>query len=534
MEHALVFAAAAVVALALASSPALADVKLPAIFDDNMVLQQGKPLPVWGTATPGEKVTVTFRDQKKTAVADKDGKWSLKLAKSSAGGPFEMTVSGGNTITFKNVLIGEVWLAGGQSNMQMRLHEVEDAQKEIDSADCPQIRLCTVAHVSSLTPNDNVYADWVECNPRNVPNFSAVAYFFARKLHKDLGVPVGIIHDSWSGSICETWVSREALEALPEVAPLLAAWKEAQDGRGEKEKAIEQRHQESFATWQDEHGKAQPGHRPQAPLADEPFDPLTDFQKPSGNYNGMIAPIIPFCIEGVIWYQGEGNSDRATQFQKLFPTLITDWRKRWGQGDFPFLFVQISSFRQAPSEPYDSDWGQLRDAQLKTLYLPRTGMAVSMDCGDPDQAHFKTKRPVGERLALAAEAVAYGKKVVYEGPMYDSLKVEGGKIRLKFRHADGGLVARNSDDLKTFQIAGADRKWVWATARIDKNSVLVWSDKVADPVAVRYGWMDNALAANLFNGAGLPAPSFRTDDWPTSSENALVWEPLQEYLKNRK
>ncbi len=515
----------------LAVPAARAEVTLPAIISDNMVLQADAPCPVWGWAAPGEKVTVAIAGQSKTAAAGSDGRWQIALDPIPAGGPLEMMVTGpDNALAVSNILVGEVWLAGGQSNMQMRMREVTNAKEEVAAAGYPRIRLFTVPHIVSQTPERDVLGEWVECSPESIPGFPAVAYFFGRKIHEDLGTPVGLVNDCWSGSLCEAWISRATLDGLPGLKPLLDAWQVAVTKRTDKEKAAYDELQSELAAWREAWPKAARGHKPPCPDADrQPFDPLSNFQQPSGLYGGMIAPVIPYRLRGVIWYQGEGNSERAYQYRTIFPALIRDWRKNWGQGDFPFLFVQISSYREAPEMPRPSEWGELREAQLMTLAVPNTAMAVSLDVGDAQNAHYKNKQAVGARLALAAEGTVYGKAVVYAGPVYDAMKVEGGKVRLSFRDIDGGLVAKGSDDLKTFQIAGADREWRWADARIDGDGVVVSTSEVPAPAAVRYGWMDNALAANLYNKAGLPASSFRTDDWPESTQDAVIWSGLDDW-----
>jgi sialate O-acetylesterase len=511
------------------AAPALADVSLPSIFGDNMVLQRDLPIPVWGTASPGEKVTVTLGSDSQSATASPDGHWRVNLSPLKAGGPLELTVSAANTLSFKNVLVGEVWLASGQSNMHMRVKQTENADAEIADATLPNIRLCTVEDISAAAPQDHLYAEWVECSPKTATNFSAVAFFFAKKLHADLGVPVGIIHASWSGTCVEAWISHASLAAIPDAKPLLAAWDDFLSVDSTAMAAEKAHFPSQFAAWQKEYAAAEPGVRPGAP---NPPDPL--YQRPSGDFNAMIAPVIPFGIRGVIWYQGEGNSERAVQYRSLFPALIRDWRSLWGEGDFPFLFVQLSSYTAAKPNPSDSEWAETREAQSMTLSLPNTAMAVSLDCGDAKQVHYLRKKPVGERLALAAEGTVYGKDVIYQGPTYDSMDAKDGKIAVRFKHTDGGLVAQSTDTLGGFQIAGADRKWFWADARIDGDTVVVSSPEVPSPVAVRYAWMTNALSANLANKAGLPASTFRTDDWPLMTDGVMVPSYMEDLLNSRK
>ncbi|MGB9624270.1 MAG: sialate O-acetylesterase [Phycisphaerae bacterium] len=473
--------------------PAAAAVKLPAVIGDNMVLQRDMKVPIWGTADPGEKVTVTIGDQKAATTAGADGRWMVRLDPLKAGGPFEMTVAGNNKITLKDILVGEVWVCSGQSNMAMTVKAAANAHEEISAAKYPDIRLFTVARKVAATPQSDTQGSWVRCSPETVGDFSAAAYYFGRHLYRELDVPIGLIHSSWGGTPAEAWTSRSTLEADPALKAIVDRWDE-QIANARRA------------------GNAAENKRPAARGAKPPADLAASPGRPSSLYNGMIQPLIPYAIRGAIWYQGEANAGRAYQYRKLFPAMIQDWRKAWGQGDFPFLFVQLANFQPTKPEPSDSTWAELREAQTMTLSLPKTGMAVIIDIGEAKDIHPKNKQDVGKRLALAALAIAYGKDVAYSGPMYDSMKIEGDRIRLTFKHVDGGLVAKDGK-LKGFAIAGADRKFVWAEAQIDGDTVVVHSDKVARPVAVRYAWADNP-ECNLYNKAGLPASPFRTDDWP--------------------
>jgi sialate O-acetylesterase len=466
---------------------ATAAVKVHALFSDGAVLQQGMPVPVWGTADEGEKVTVRFQNQEVSATAKKNGRWKVTLEKLTAGGPFEMTIAGTNTIEVKNVLVGEVWIASGQSNMQWPVRLSAHAKETIAEAKNPMIRLFTVAMHPAAKPLHNLHATstvptvWKECDSSTIPNFSAVAYFFGRDLQKDLNVPVGLIHTSWGGTVAEAWASRPTLEANPELKGLV----------------------DSHAKYLEEFAK----------------DTTHDAKK-FGNpniasvlYNGMIAPLIPYAIRGAIWYQGESNAGRAYQYRTLFPTMIEDWRKNWKQGDFPFLFVQLAPFQKIVKEPEESAWAELREAQLLTTKtLANTAMAVITDVGDPKDIHPQKKAPVGARLALAAEALAYGKKIEYSGPVYESMKVEGNKAILSFSHLGGGLEAKDGP-LEGFTIAGEDHKFHNAEAVIQGHHVVVSSSQVDKPAAVRYGWC-NCPVVNLWNKAGLPASPFRTDHFP--------------------
>ncbi|MFQ6098543.1 MAG: sialate O-acetylesterase, partial [Armatimonadota bacterium] len=504
------FARAVVVALlcSLIGAPTVADVKVPAIIGDNMVLQRGVKVPIWGTADGGESVTVRLGERRKATVADENGRWLVKFGPLSAGGPYELRIAGANTVTLKNVLVGEVWVCSGQSNMQWPLQASRNAKEEIAAANYPNIRLFTVGRVPAEEQQRDVQGEWVQCSPSTVPGFSAVAYFFGRDLHEALGVPIGLIHTSWGGTPAEAWTSRPALEAEPKLQPLLERWEKALTDLPK----FQAEYDAKVAKWQEALQKAKAEGRP-APRRPRPPWPLWKQWRPASLYNGMIAPLIPYAIRGAIWYQGESNAGRAYEYRALFKAMIRDWRRNWKQGPFPFLFVQLANFMARKPEPGESAWAELREAQLRALSLPNTGMAVIIDIGEARDIHPKNKQDVGARLALAARKIAYGEDIVHSGPIYDSMKVEGGKIRLRFKHVDGGLTAKGSKVLKGFAIAGADRKFVWANAAIRGDTVIVWSHKVPHPVAVRYAWADNP-ECNLYNAAGLPASPFRTDDWP--------------------
>jgi sialate O-acetylesterase len=439
-----------------------AAVKLPAVIGDNMVLQRGRPVPIWGWADKGEEVTVAVAGQTRTAKADADGRWKVVLDKLDLGDPLEMTVKGssGTAIVLKNILVGEVWVCSGQSNMEFGLAGCNNAQQEIAAAQYPKLRLFTVLKNNTPQPQVDCKGNWAECSPAVVPGFSAVAYFFGRDVFLKLGVPVGLIHTSWGGTAAQLWTSRKVLESDPVLKGLV------------------------------------PGG--------------------SGLYNGMIAPLIPYAIRGAIWYQGESNIGGAVQYRTLFPAMIANWRADWGQGEFPLGFVQIAPFFYGGQDP--ALCAELREAQLLTLKAsPNTGMAVIMDIGELKDIHPKNKQDVGKRLALWALAKVYDQKLVYSGPIYESMTIEGRKIRLQFRHVVGGLVSSDGKPLVQFTIAGADQKFVPATAEIDGKTILVHSDQVAEPVAVRYAWRHDAQP-NLANKAGLPASPFRTDAWKGLTE----------------
>jgi len=503
--------------MAAFASAVQADVKLPAIIGSNMVLQADMKDPIWGWADAGEKVTVSLGDQKAEATAGAAGKWQVCLAAMKAGtGPLVMTVTGKNALKLENILVGEVWICSGQSNMEMSVKSSMDSEKEIAEAKYPKIRIFMVAKATSATPLTDCKGQWVECSPETVPNFSAVGYFFGRMLHKDLGVPVGLIGSNWGGTPAESWTSRETLEADPDLKAIIARFQSQIDNYTKAKEDWEKVKDKRLADWKAAADKAKAEGKQQPRRPEAPRDPAASPNRPSTLYNGMIAPLVPYGIRGAIWYQGESNAGRPVEYRKLFPAMITDWRKQWGEGDFTFLFVQLANFMARKDQPAESGWAALREAQTMTLSLPKTGMATIIDIGDATNIHPKDKQNVGKRLALAGEAGTYGKDVVFSGPMYESIKVEGDKVRLKFKHVGGGLVAKG-DKLTGFAIAGEDKKFVWADAKIDGDTVVVSAKDVAKPVAVRYAWADNP-ECNLYNKADLPAVPLRTDDWPVGEQ----------------
>lgn len=487
------------VILTLAGSVAWADVKPNGLFGDGAVLQQGQPVPVWGTARDGEKITVKFQGQEISTVA-RDGRWAVSLKPLKPGGPFTLTISGDNTVTINDVLVGEVWLCSGQSNMGFQLYRADTAPEAIAAANDAQLRLFTVPRGSDDSPRTEVFGEWKTSTPVTASNFSAVAYFFGRDLRRALKVPVGLIHSSVGGTPAEAWTSRGTLAADPELKEILEL-QAANLSEFDRVKAKAQ-HEKDLAKYEAAVKQAKadgtaPPTKPK-PLA----DPAQNPKRPTGLYNAMIAPLQPYALKGAIWYQGENNSGRAAQYQKLFPAMIQNWRTAWGQGAFPFLFVQIApEFRMTP---------EIREAQLLTAQkVPATALIVTTDVGEAKDIHPKKKAPVGARLALAARAVAYGEKLEYSGPVFDSLTVDGPRAVLSFAHVGGGLLAKDGA-LKGFAIAEADGKFVPATAKIEGNRVVVSSPSVPRPVAVRYGW-ENVPDVNLFNQDGLPASPFRTD-----------------------
>lgn len=618
------------------------------LFTDNMVLQRGIAAPVWGWAAPGQDITVSLNKKKATTRADASGKWLAKIGPLKAGGPYTLTVAGPQTVTLKNVLIGDVWICSGQSNMEMGIGISKDGPAEIAAANYPNIRLFTVPKLPALEPSETVAGNWQPCTPATVGaggwgGFSAAAYYFGRELHQRTGIPIGLIHTSWGGTIAEAWTSGTALKAMPDFAPAVAQVEQL----AAKQKAGAVSYEQAVAAWwtkNDPGSKAAPGwEAADLDAADwktmslpQPFEksdlgnfdglvwfrrelelpadwagraanlylgPIDDrdttwvngvqvgtsdnwqaqrdykipagvlkagrnvitvrildtgggggmygnpdqlkltadgtaalslagdwqyrvggalaalepFPMPiNGNpnvvtvlYNGMIAPLLPYGIKGAIWYQGESNAGRPKQYRTLLPTMVKDWRARFGVGDFPFYIVQLANYTPVLPQPSESQWAELREAQSLTAQtVPHSGLAVAIDIGEAGDIHPKNKQEVGRRLALNALAKDYGQKVEYSGPAYRAMQIKGNEIRLTFDHADG--LAAKGDKLQGFAIAGVDKKWVWADARIEGKTVIVSSPAVPAPVAVRYAWATNPVA-NLYNRAGLPASPFRTD-----------------------
>ncbi len=630
------------VLVAASVTGAYADIRLPAVIGDNMVLQRGEKASIWGWADPREEISVrmSWHSSQRRVTAGRDGRWMLKVDVPKAGGPYEMTLAGKNTITLRNILCGEVWVCSGQSNMEMGVQAAANGVQEVAAANFPNIRLFTVQKKIAETPQADCVGQWSPCSPQTVTGFSAVGYFFGRYLHKELNIPVGLINTSWGGTVAEAWTSSGTLETMPEFKTLMSRIAEAKanpDASMNKYRAEMARWQQKIestgaqgkgcitpdfddSSWQEmelpvlwdqaglanldglvwfrkvievpdswagkdvslelgpiddmdttwingvkvgAHMEANQWQVPRqykvaadiikagrnvivvqvldtgggggddavvslagrwrykvscdlASMPAQPTQPMwvNNPNAPTVLYNGMIAPLIPFGIRGAIWYQGESNADRAYQYRELFPTMIEDWRRKWGGGRFPFLFVQLANFMATKPEPAESARAELREAQCMTLSLPQTGMATIIDIGEANDIHPKNKQDVGKRLALWALARTYGKgNTAWSGPLYKSMKIKGDNVILRFDHADGGLLARGGGPLTGFAIAGTDRKFVWADARIEGKTVVVHSNEVAKPTAVRYAWADNPVC-NLCNQAGLPASPFRTDNWP--------------------
>ena len=501
------------VALVFASAgSARAEVVLPDVISDAMVLQRDRAVPVWGKADSGEVVTVRFAGQTKKTTADSDGRWRVQLNPLPANStPAIMTISGKNTIELKDILVGEVWLVAGQSNMQWRLFESSGGEAAVAAANQPLIRLFNVSRQVAFKHAPPPLATWQPCTPETAREFSAAGYYFGVELLKELKVPIGLINSSYGGSQAEAWTPVEYLLAHPDLRPTVERTK-IWDAERPRVKA---EYEEQLRQWRASAEKAKAeGARPK-PSPPVP-DALREYRIASSIYNGMIAPLIPFTLRGVVWYQGESNEARAEQYGILLPTMIKAWRERWGQGDFPFGIIQLPNFRAVKAEPTDEPWSHLREAQRRTvLSTPKTGLIVTIDIGEANDIHPRNKLDVGKRMARWALADVYGRKITRSGPMFRQAKVAGSKIILTFDDVGQGLRIRNGDKLQEFAIASADRKWHWAEARIvGKDRVEVWSPAVPQPVAVRYAFNGNPKNPNLTNETGLPAAPFRTDDWP--------------------
>ncbi len=493
--------AVALTALSALPIPVRADATVPNLLANHMVVQRGLPAHIWGMAAPHEAVSVTFRGETKSTTADDDGRWSVYLSPGEAGGPFQISIKATNTLVLNDILVGDVWVASGQSNMELPMTALVNAQAEIAAAQYPKIRLFTVKHKPADYPLENVESKgWAACTPETVADSSAVAYFFARHLQQKLGVPIGLVESFWGGTAAESWTSLHALAADAALMPVFAARAKTLDE--ESTTVLHQQREEREYQQAVEQAKADG-----KPLPEWQWHPDFAAWAPAALYNGMIAPLTPFAIRGVIWYQGEANSgpDRAPLYARLFQTMIRDWRNAWGEGDFPFLFVQIANWNTAP----DGMWPEVRDAQRQALALKNTGMAVTIDIGDAVDIHPKNKQDVGLRLALAARAIAFGEKLEWSGPLYRQVTQEEHALRVWFDHAVG-LTAKGAE-LTGFEVAGADGKYSPAQAKIEGESIAVSSPDVPTPVSVRYGWAANP-ACNLFNKEGLPASPFQAPE----------------------
>jgi len=480
------------------------------LFTNNAVLQRDKPVPVWGTADAGEKVTVTFAGQSLETTADAAGKWRVDLAALPANAtPAELVIKGTNTITLVNILVGEVWIASGQSNMEWTVNATYDKAIDVPaSANYPQIRHIKIKKTVSDTPASTVVVEkdtWQVAGPDTTGGFSAVGYYFALDVYRLLNVPVGIIGTNWGGTQIEPWISPATLAANPAFAVVGERWAK---GVAEYPGRVKQ-YETDLAAWTAERDAAKTAGTPFAKKAPgKPGDPALSPQKPSALNNAMIHPLIPYALRGALWYQGESNAGRANEYSALLAALITDWRAQFAQGDFPFYWVQLANYQASPA----NEWPFLREAQTKTLSVPNTGQAVIVDIGDVRDIHPRNKKDVGRRLARLALARDYGfKTIIDSGPVFAKAEREGAGYRVSFAPSTSGLIAP-LNELVGFELAGEDKVFKPATAVIEKDTVLVTSAEVTAPVAVRYAWR-NAAQAGLFNKEGLPAVPFRTDTW---------------------
>ncbi len=512
-------------AVLLACGPVLADVKPAGVFGDHMVLQRERPVPVWGTAAPGEKVTVQFAGQTRTATACKDGRWRVNLAplKANAIGN-RLTIAAANTVTIKNVLVGEVWLCSGQSNMEWPLRGSLNAAEEIAAAKYPSIRLFNVpGHVARMSPQTAVSAPWAPCTPASATSFSAVGYFFGRRLWKELGVPIGLIGSNWGGTRIEPWTPLVGFKRIPELKDIVAQISRF-DLSTPAAKAAYAKRLDDVEAWLGAARKAvAAGKHPNA----LPQLPRVGGGDPTAIYNGMVHPMVPFAMRGAIWYQGESNGSEGESYYHKTRALVEGWREVFENPELAYYLVQLADFRSSPDSPAGGDgWAMIREAQRKCLTIPHTGMAVITDIGAARDIHPKNKQDVGYRLAQWALHQTYGKAaLVPSGPLYKSMKVEGKSIRLAFDHVGSGLMVGERKQglaptkevvggkLGRFAIAGSDKKWYWADAKIDGDAIVVSCKQVPKPVAVRYGYCMNPVGANLYNKEGLPASPFRTDKW---------------------
>ncbi len=484
-------------------SSVFADVVVPNVFSDHMVLQRNQENPVWGRADAGEKVVVSIAGQKHETVADSKGEWRVELDPLSvADGPCELKISGDNSLIFSDVLIGEVWMCSGQSNMAWVMGNINDSDMEIATANYPQLRLLNVPHLGTQEPQFNIDAKWETCSPESVRNFSALGYLFGRNLQQILKVPVGLIYNAWGGSDLEAWLPIETLKEAGQ-HEFLAEWDEY----------IKNFTPEFFAKQEADYQKWLDDGKPGRKMF-KPVDVRSAQKCPANIYNGKLHATIGYGMRGVIWCQGESNIGRAYEYRSLFPLLINKWREWWENENLPFYWIQLADHSAEKPEPGESYWAELREAQTMTLSLPNTGEAVVIDLGEARDIHYRNKQTVAARLLRHALANDYGYKIATSSPRYKSMEVNGNEVTLSFDDVATNLYAFDVPEVKGFSIAGADKKFVWAEAKIvGKNKIKVWSDKIADPKSVRYGWADNPVL-NVYDRLGLPLTPFRTDDWP--------------------
>jgi sialate O-acetylesterase len=502
---------------------AMGDVKPAEIFADHVVLQRDAALPIWGTADAGEKITITAGDRRAEATAGADGRWLARIDPLKAGGPIEVTIAGKNSVTIKDVLVGEVWVGAGQSNMQMRLDQADGGVEAATAANDAQVRFFMTGGGAEAEPQTKINGRWQLCTPENAKAWSAAGYFFAMELRRELGVPVALVQNAVGWTTAETWMSREAIRGDAEFKTDIAdRW----DRWGAAYPNALKAYEPKKAAWEKEAEKAKAGGKAAPPEPGVPWNPA--FQhRDSMLYNSLVHPLIPYAIRGVIWYQGETNASRGDQYRRLFPALIRDWRTHWGQGDFPFIFVQIAPLG-GNAGGGGTDRAEVREAQREALSVKNTAMVSTIDIGMAEDEHPKNKKEVGRRLGLAAMKLVYGKAAtIASGPVYKSMRIEGKSVRLTFTEIDGGLKSKEGGPLVGFTIAGADGKFVPAQAKIEGETVVVWAEGIEKPAAVRYAFL-NWPAVSLFNAAGLPAGPFRTDDFPlsTAGEKRIFFEQI--------
>ncbi|MCJ8328826.1 MAG: sialate O-acetylesterase [Lentisphaeria bacterium] len=476
--------------------------EITSILSDNMVLQREKPINIWGKDRVGEEITATLDGTSATTVTAEDGSWQLVLEAQNAGGPYVLKITGSETKRIENILVGEVWFCSGQSNMGMAVVSCDNQDDEINAANNPNIRHIAIPNLVAGAPKFNTGGSWQICNSETVASFSAAAYFFAKKLYAELQVPIGIIHSSWGGTPAEAWISRESLESDNELNYLVELWDKNIEESEEKILA----HSETINAWAKTAIQAEANNEiiPGMPGLDVP---ASSPWRSSGLFNAMVAPVLNYTIRGFLWYQGESNADRACEYRNLFRTLIRDWRKNWNE-ELPFYFVQLAAWQKSASEPRDNAWAELQEAQTLALQEPNTGMAVISDVGEQHDIHPQNKQTVGERLALNALAQLYGQPIEYSGPVYKSHEVNGNEITIEFEHALG---LHCSQQLHGFAVAAENKKFVWATAQIKSDKIILKSP-IDSPVEIRYNW-DTFPHSSIYNAAKLPMNLFRTDDW---------------------
>lgn len=501
----------------LSFAAASAEVRLPDVLGDSMVLQRRQAVPIWGWANAGESVTVKFGKQTRNAVADANGKWRVDLQNlKESFVPQTLKIEGANVIELKNILVGEVWLVAGQSNMQRLLRETANGAEVQSKADSPNIRLFNVSRDVAFKKKPGKLGEWQAVTPESVKEFSAAGYYFGLEMEKALKVPIGLINSSYGGSQAEAWTPVAYLNQNPELKPTVdrtAIW-------AEERPRVKVEYDAAIAKWREESEKqksvgAKPSPSPGVP------DALRDYRIASSIYDGMIEPLMPFAVKGAIWYQGESNEARAEQYNILLPTMIRSWRERWGEGNFPFGIVQLPNYRKISDTPEDAPWSFIREAQRKTaLTTINTGLIVTIDIGEAGDIHPKNKLDVGKRMAIWALKDVYGAKLI-DSPEFQKAEIKADKIILTFTEVGAGLKIRDGDRLDEFAIAGADKKFIWADAKIiGKNKIEVSAPNIKNPLAVRYAFNSNPKHPNLTNDSNLPAAPFRTDDWadPTAGK----------------